>query len=434
MQKLVVISAPVFTRSGYGDHSVDIILSIIKKYPEWDIKIVPLGWGACPPTELMDNSINSNIIRSRILSENLSRQPDISIHIGIPTEANRFARFNILITAGIETTIADAKWIEACNQMDLILVPSTHSKDVFINSIYDKVDNQNRKVGELRLNKPIEVIFEGIDIEKFFHTNVLDEDITSEIDNIEEDFCFLFVGHWLKGDVGHDRKDVGGMVKVFTETFAKYNKKPALILKTGQATFSILERQQIIQKIQEIQEFVRKEHQLNEEDIPNIYLLHGDLKASQMNSLYNHPKIKAMVSFTKGEGFGRPLLEFGVTKKPIIASGWGGQLDFLSNLTAVLLPGEVKNVDRSAVWDGVILPQSSWFYVSYDYAKVKLKDMFENYGSYDERARRMYNNTVKNFTLDKMADKLKSILDKYINIPDVVHLNLPTLPKLRRLE
>ena len=42
---------------------------------------------------------------------------------------------------------------------------------------------------------------------------------------------------------------------------------------------------------------------------PNIYLVHGDFTDDEMNQLYNHPKVKVHVSFTHGEGFGRPLLE-----------------------------------------------------------------------------------------------------------------------------
>ena len=54
-----------------------------------------------------------------------------------------------------------------------------------------------------------------------------------------------------------------------------------------------------------------------------------ELISEELNELYNHPKVKAMVSTTKGEGFGRPLLEFSLTGKPIMASGWSGHLDFL---------------------------------------------------------------------------------------------------------
>ncbi len=31
--------------------------------------------------------------------------------------------------------------------------------------------------------------------------------------------------------------------------------------------------------------------------------------------MYNHPKVKAHVSFTHGEGFGRPLLEASISEK-----------------------------------------------------------------------------------------------------------------------
>jgi hypothetical protein len=46
-----------------------------------------------------------------------------------------------------------------------------------------------------------------------------------------------------------------------------------------------------------------------------VYLLHGEFTDEEMNSIYNHSKVKAMVSLTKGEGFGRPLLEFSLTQK-----------------------------------------------------------------------------------------------------------------------
>ena len=65
--------------------------------------------------------------------------------------------------------------------------------------------------------------------------------------------------------------------------------------------------------------------------LPNVYLLHGEFNDSEINELYNHPKVKSMVSLTKGEGFGRPLLEFSLTNKPVIASNWSGQTDFLKS-------------------------------------------------------------------------------------------------------
>ena len=51
-----------------------------------------------------------------------------------------------------------------------------------------------------------------------------------------------------------------------------------------------------------------------------MYILHGEFTDSEMNSLYNHPKIKCMVSTTHGEGYGRPLQEATMTGLPVLAS------------------------------------------------------------------------------------------------------------------
>jgi len=432
MSKLVVIQCPLQTRSGYGDHSADLVRAIIKNRPDWELKIIPMLWGGCPLTEFSDDSDESKLIRSMYLTKQLDRQPDLYIQITVPNEFRNIGKYNIGITAGIETTIADSTWIEGCNRMDLIIVPSNHAKNVFLNSVYDQIDKQNNKVGELKVMKPIEVLFEGIDTTVFKHTKSITPRVAEEMALVEEDFAFLYVGHWLSGEDGHDRKDVGGLISTFYKSFANAVKKPALVLKTSTATFSIMDKVELVKKIQNIRSKVAQE--INSEDLPNIYLLHGDLTREDMNSLYNHPKIKSMVSFTKGEGFGRPLLEFTASKKPVMVSNWSGQLDFLAFNTAILLSGELKKVHKSAVWNKVILADSQWFYVDYNFAQLKMKDVFEKYGKYLERANKQYNKTMALFTLDRMGTLLNEIFDKWIpQTPDTISLKLPTLPKLKKI-
>ena len=87
--------------------------------------------------------------------------------------------------------------------------------------------------------------------------------------SVEDTFNFLYVGHWLQGDLGKDRKDVGMLVKVFLETFKSMKKKPGLIMKTSGATFSVLDREDILNKINGIKKSMKG-------DLPNIYFLHGD--------------------------------------------------------------------------------------------------------------------------------------------------------------
>lgn len=432
MSKTVLVMAPIQSRSGYGDCALDIVRTIIKKYPDWNLQIMPTLWGGCPITEVIDDSDESKLIRSKFVTGNVTTPPDVFIQVSIPSEARRMGKFCLLFTAGIETSIVDSSWIEGVNRMDLTIVPSKHAKDIFMNTIYDRLDNQQRRVGELRVTKPIEVLFEGIDDKIFKKTNEITPLVKTEMNEVSEKFNFLYVGHWLNGEDGHDRKDVGGLIKSFYEAFANEKEKPGLVLKTSTAGFSLMDKDVLIEKIQNIRAKVAKE--LKTEDLPNIYLLHGDMSRVDLNALYNHPKIKAMVSFTKGEGFGRPLLEFTVSKKPVLASGWSGQLDFLSNQTAILLPGELKKIHPSAVWDKVILAESSWFYVNYEFAKAKMKDVFMKYGAYEEKARRQYNVTVNDFTLDKMADKMVELFDRYIpKTPETMPLNIPILPKLKRV-
>jgi glycosyltransferase involved in cell wall biosynthesis len=165
-----------------------------------------------------------------------------------------------------------------------------------------------------------------------------------------------------------------------------------------------------------------------------------------MSDLYNHNKVKAHVSFTKGEGFGRPLIEAAITGKPIIASNWSGHVDFLNTETSVLLPGTLTKVHKSAAWKGVLNEDSEWFSVDLNVAAGFLKDVFKNYKSYTEKSRKTYHHIKTNFSFDAMKDKLGVILDSRIpEFPKMLGLNLPklkkvesmpqiTLPKLKKVD
>jgi glycosyltransferase involved in cell wall biosynthesis len=311
--------------------------------------------------------------------------------------------------------------------MDLIIVPSHHSKNVFLNTKFDKMDNNSKeKIGELKLDKPIEVLFEGLDTQIFKQLSTKQPSVSQELKNIKEDFCFLYVGHWLDGKLGHDRKDTGMLIKTFCKAFSEKRTKPALILKTSSATFSVLDRKRMLEKIRSITlPFGIK--------CPSIYLLHGDLTPEEVNGLYNHPRVKAHITFTKGEGFGRPLLEASVSGKPVIASAWSGQLDFLHKDMSILLPGELQEVHKSARWKGVINEGTHWFYVNYQNAERVIRDVYKSYKNYLPGARKQAYYSRTNFSMEKMTELFSSIIDKYVgSIPQQVPLTLPTLKKINK--
>ena len=415
---ILTVSCPASSRSGYGDHARDIIYSLLKM-DKFDVKVLDQKWGNCPRTEL----VNHSEIAERCINE-LTEAPDVWIQNTVPNEFQQVGKYNIGITAGIETDKCDHTWLQGCNRMDLIIVPSKFSKEVFETTVWDGQD-QNGKPVTLKLTTPVEVVFEGLDTNVFKKTTEK-EPLVEELMKNESQFCFLFVGHWLQGQPGHDRKDVATLIRTFHTTFANKSKKnqPTLLLKTGMAGFSRVDEHRLRKNVLSI----------CGPDGPNVKIIHGDMTPSELNALYNHSKIKAMVSFTKGEGFGRPLLEFGVTGKPIMASNWSGHVDFLKYAT--LLPGKIENVHPSAQIQGMIIPDSKWFYVDENMASAYLKSVHNDYKVAQELSRKQPKHIKDNFTLEH-ADKLyEQVLSKYIpEFPKAIELKLPKLdlPKMEKV-
>ena len=428
--------APVNTVSGYGARSRDVAHALIAS-DKYDVKIWPTRWGSTPQNYLNDQDEKDKLIIDRCLQNpNLPKQPEVFVQITVPNEFQKIGKVNIGITAGIETTLAAAPWIEGCNNMDLVLVSSEHSKQVLQNSTYEKRDNKtNQVVGHIKLEKPIEVLIEGVDPTTYYKTNEIHQSVDDQLKNVKEDFAFLFVGHWLKGDFGEDRKNISGLIKTFLEAFKNKptSNRPALVLKTSAADFSPIDRTEMLNKIEQVAKTVKP----GKGALPNIYLIHGDLTNEEMNSLYNHPKIKAHVTFTKGEGFGRPLAEASLSDKVIIAPNWSGQVDFLKH--SIALPGGLTNVHPSAAWENVILQESQWFSINYKEAETALKFAFDkkNRKACSVLAKRQASFVSKNFLMNNMQEQLEGYLNQYASgVAVEVPLQLPKLqlPKLKKVE
>ena len=427
MRPLVLVTAPVATRSGYGSHSRDIVHSLIDM-DKFDIKIMSVRWGTCSMNALNEKDERDKKIIDRLMTEpRLPRQPDIHFHIVVPNEFMINAKYNIGITAGIESTVVHQTWLEGANRMDLLLVPSNFTKQGFINTTFQRVDQQTGQKGpDLRLEKAIEVLFEGADLNIYKKTNEFSPELVSEFEQIPEKFNFLYTGHWLQGNIGEDRKDTGMLVKTFLETFKNVKDAPGLIMKTSGATFSVIDREEVLSKIRDIRTTVYG-------DLPNIYLLHGDFTDDEMNQLYNHPKVKAHISLTHGEGFGRPLLEASLSEKPVIAPNWSGHTDFLEKDMSVLLPGSMSSVPQASFPEGMFVEGMQWFTTNYPNACRVMMDVYKNYAKYLIGAKKQSLHS-KSFSLENMTKELSRILDKYLpkfeEQPQQVNLKLPQLKKV----
>ena len=428
IKKLCVVSAPVATRSGYGARSRDFVRGLIKSKPDWDIKILSQRWGATPMDALKEGEDED--LLNRFILEKMDVKPNVWIQITVPNEFQAVGDYNIGVTAGVETTIMPPECLEGINRMDLTLVSSNFTKQVIMSSTFDKKDKETgQAIGQLKLEKPVEVLFEGIDLDIYNEKAPSEPRINNVLKDVTEEFAFLFVGHWLKGDFLQDRKNVSGLIWTFLNQFKNKNKVPALILKTSTGSTSLVDRVRIKEQIESIKSHVIKETGATK--LPNIYLLHSDLTDAEMNALYNHPKVKAHVSFTRGEGFGRPLLEATISGKPMVVSGWSGQVDFLNKDMVNVIGGKLIPVHSSAQ-NKFIINESNWFDIDTGSANGAMKGIYENYKSYLELSRKHRQYTKDNFTFDKMSELLTTYLKEAEETkvsPQQVALTLPKLKK-----
>lgn len=431
------MQSPIWTRSGYGDWALAIGKSLLR-YDKFDLHIVPTRWGSCSKKSLEEeaNDPLGRELLNKILRGPLQQQPELFIQVSIPNEflvtpqgIMKIGKFNIGMTASIETTIPRAEWLEGLNRMDLNVAMTQHGKDVLTHAQYSK-KLPNGTVEPLTVKAPMEILFWGADTKVYHKTDMIVDSLEKAMTDIKEEFAFLFVGQWTGGSMNADRKAIGWLMKTFLETFKGTSVKPCLIIKTSGATLSVIDRYECIQKIHEVTEMVKQEHPAVT-DWPNIYLLHGELSDVEMNALYNHKKVKVHVSFTHGEGFGHPLLLSTLSGKPLLAPGWSGHVDFLNPKLVPYLDGKLEAIPQEAINDWFV-KDAQWYTVDYQKAGERLRKAFTNYEALLPNAEKLRAENAEKFSLEAMDKTFHAILDKYV--PKFAMPAQIVLPKLKKLE
>tara|TARA_R100000773_G_scaffold44633_1_gene46688 strand:+ start:252 stop:1607 length:1356 start_codon:yes stop_codon:yes gene_type:complete len=432
MKRIVLMIAPFNTRSGYGDHARSIYYSIMDRQ-DLDIKCIDVKWGNTPRNHLRPEvPRHKKLLDTFINQDQIKGQPDILIDIRIPNEFATGGKVNIGITAGVETDVVSPEFLDGMNRMNFNIVPSKFTAETFNRCTYDRMENQpngeKAKVGEVKNERPIHVLFEGVDTNVYSpkQKHELEGKLYEELDElIKEDFAYLHVGQWGNAKFGEDRKNIGVLIKSFLKSFANIPNAPALVLKTNGANFSILDRHDMKKRIQEVKEM------FSGVNLPNIYLIHGDLTIDEMSTLYNHPKIGAFITCTHGEGFGRPMLEASCCDLPVIATKWSGHLDFLTDSESMLIDGFLKEVPKSALWKPIIVEPSKWFNVNEADVVRKIRTFHKKRKLIQKKAVRLGKKNRREFSLIKMKNEFNKILDEVLkSVPQSVSLKLPKLKKV----
>ena len=404
MKKKIVISGPILSRSGYGEMARFAMRSLMKKEDLVDLFLLPSNWGNTG--NLFDaneetNLINELIVKTQVLLQQTNNQPnfDVSIQVTIPNEWKKLAAYNIGYTAGIETTNISPAWLQPSLQMDKIIVISEHAKKGFTNTVFmDQNANAGRGV-KYSVTTPIEVC----------HFPVRDfKEVPLEL-NLKDDFNFLTVCQWSP------RKNLEQLIHSFLAEFK--DEQVGLVLKINTANDSILDRDDTEKKLNSVLAAYPDKK-------CSVYLLHGHMSEAEMLALYKHPKIKAIVSSTHGEGFGFPLFEAAYSSLPIIATDWSGHLDFLTvkeedgaeKKLFAKVDYELKPIAQEHVWQGVLEPGTQWAYPQANSLKNRMREVYKDHGRFKSWSKKLNTWVREEFEENKVYSKFSNLVVEQFDV------------------
>jgi len=402
MKPKILVRGPCLTQSGYGEHTRMIIRALRTREADYDIFVVPVGWGQTgwqhedtEERKWFDKIINKTkmAIANKVVF-------DVSLQVSIPNEWQQLAPINVGVTAGIETTKVAYPWIEVGNNMDKIIITSQHSKNVYTDTVYNATSPDGVEV-QMRLNTPVEVI-------SYPAKGVKEKPLPIKL---KHDFNYIFVGQW------GPRKNIDNMIKWWLEE--NWSEQVGLVLKVSHAKNNLYDKKHTMRRIKSICDSMS----LDPEDREcKVYLIHGDLTEQEMNALYNHKKIKCMVSITHGEGYGLPLFDFAQTGKPIVATEWSGHLDFLTSknekgkMTNHFLPVSYSMVPipDHVVWDNVLIQGSMWAEPHEGSFKHRIRQVRKN-KKWIERSQKNVERLMKDFSEEKIYSQVCNVIDDCMN-------------------
>jgi glycosyltransferase involved in cell wall biosynthesis len=298
MKKKVILRAPLLTVSGYGEHSRQIFKWLLKR-EDVELSVQTLNWGNTSwyiNPNLEDGLIGEIMKRSTDKTSTF----DYSFQVQLPDEWDQnLAKTNIGVTAGVETDKCYSKWTDKIkSSVSHVIVPSDFTKKTFSDT-------------DPEVAAKISVVPEAISLD-------LSSDYEDILESVQTKNNFLIISQLTAVDRAQDRKCIIDTIEVILKCI-KDRPDWGIIIKTnmGRGTEKdLLETQHVLSQLKSAK--------------GKIHLLHGLLTSSQMLGVYRSSKVRALVSMTRGEGFGLPLLEAAACDIPVFATGWSAHNEFLS--------------------------------------------------------------------------------------------------------
>ncbi len=400
----VLIKGPIFSRSGYGEHTRYMYRALDSRPDLFDIFVHPTNWGQSSWN--FDSSEETLKVQHCVNKlAQFNGRFDVSLQVLIPNEWENLAEKNIGVTAAIETTYASAQWVYNSNFMDKIFVTSEHAKSTLANPSHT-IQTEDGTQHTLKLSKPVSVVsypFRDIEIDQ------------TSYDKIKLDTKFNFL---TCAQVG-PRKNLMNTIRWFVEEF-RDEEDIGLVVKAHHINNSILDRNKVKMMLSQAVHGVPHRK-------CRVFLIHGNMTDEEMNSLYKHPNIHAYATITHGEGFGLPIFEAACSGLPVIAPAWSGQVDFLYDQVKNKKSGRVKRtpmftkvkykldkVPKEAVWENVIEADSEWCYADEASYKKALRSTVEAHKSRKSQATKLQKSLKERLSQKNMFEKVvNEVLEVY---------------------
>jgi glycosyltransferase involved in cell wall biosynthesis len=331
-----VIRAPLLSVSGYGVHSRQIFSFLENSEMNFEIETQIVNWGNTP--WMIDSDLENGMIgriMSRTAGEN-TEPADVSIQVQLPDEwDSNLARVNIGVSAVVETDVCNPSWVESCNKMDAVIVPSDHAKRCLERS------------GELLVDVHV--------IPEWFFGEILDKrnDEFLETLDIDTSFNFLIISQLTDQSPDLDRKNLMYTIKWICEEF-RDDPEVGIILKTNHGRGTHIDRTLTSNIIRKVVSEVRPG------PFPKVHLIHGNLTPGEISSLYKKDSVKCLVNLTKGEGFGLPILEAAASNLPVIVTDWSAHTEFLSIGKFLKVDYDIISVPESKIDNRIFVPGAKW--------------------------------------------------------------------------
>ena len=385
--KNILIRGPLLSNSGYGNHARQVF-AYLKTLKNTKIYAEILNWGDVCWT--IDENYENGIIKDILACSNMPKNNNIILdecyQICLPNEwVTINCSFNCGITAGVEADICSKNWLRFVNKMDKVIVPSLFARQTFINT---------SKINEIEITTKIDVIPE------YFYDCFLVDSVGNHsfLDKIKTENNFLILGQLTSTNKDLDRKNIFNLIEDTIEILSEY-KSTGIILKTNLSKNSFKDFYKLKNMIKEYNNVLTT---LFGEKKPAIYLLHGNLTPLELRHLYSSSKIKAMISGTRGEGFGLPFLEAAACNLNIIAPDYSAYTEFLDGFYKV----DYKMIKRSKPYDDIFIENCKWA----EYDKNSLKENINKIMC--TKRKFLKNNVLEKYNKEEVFKIYKNLLKK----------------------